>query len=198
MRSFLIENLGENTVLVLNAIAQVLTFVLGAVGYYELRTYRLISATLNLLAAVRKYITVGLFYAGVTFDEHGQRHVKGELSPLGYCLISIGILALIIVTGRGPLTVLSYCWSHLWNVGAVWGDLSLCWSALVIPLKSVFYLIWAWLVFLLLVMGLAILVKTCSLVCEAVRNRLNENAFKFVLFFAFLVSGTLLLLTSIG
>jgi hypothetical protein len=197
MRAFLVESVGEDVVVILNAIAQVLTLAVAAISYYELRTYRLVSGTLTLAAAARRYIVVGPFFAGVTMRSEGHPDVKrSELSPLVYCLFAVGILVAIIVTGVGPLTVLTYCGSQLWKVIAVWIQISLGWSVLLVPLRSLQHLLLAWIIFLLFVMGMTILVKTSLLACNTTRKPLNEKLFHLLLFVMFIVFGALVILTS--
>ena len=202
MRTELVSLFGPQIVDQINAVAQLAALVIGALGYYQSQLPQLIGRTLPWLAKAKALVFIGRFPGGVAayFGEPLGRHQAPDRdSPfLFYASLSTATIVALVLSGRTPLYWAAYPFLQVYRAFTVWASLTVSWSALLIPVKSVGLLVWFFLsLFLLYTIAFGSMFKATLWCLEASGRWLSPGRLNALLFAAFVISSGLALATSV-
>ncbi len=195
MKSQLVALLGQGPVETLNALAQLIALLVGAVLFYQSSAYQRLRSSLVRVATLKQYIHFEVGPSRFGFGV-GTRPALADAPRPIYLITAVLIVALLLFSGHTPAHWAVYPFKQALAAVTVWAQLSLSWNALLLPFKSILLAIWSILSLLLIwTAGFAIPFKALLFVLESVAQALTPGRFNFLLFATFVMSGLIILAT---
>jgi hypothetical protein len=140
-----------------------------------------------------------LVYDGKTGALVGERLITGVMPERGYFFLAIAALALALFSHHSLFHWLSYPFVQLWNAISEWREIGVhpWWMALIVPLKSIGYALWATLSYVLIFfLGLGSILRTSGSAAAFIWQRMTERAYNWWLGFSTLVVALTALITT--